>query len=151
DRTRLDTDLVEVTHYLVAIDHKTFAQDNRIHPVCMIGPSFSCRQQKAIGIARQSPIVSLGNQFAFCQMKIDTLELRKTYCSSYIRHAIIVANNRKPISLLRIHSLTAKQAKPRSQFSVISRHHTSFAGGDDLVSKEAKRRSSTMPPEAPAL
>ena len=90
------------------------------------------------GISRKVLRIPFGDAFSSSQRLIDSFQLCQSQRRTNICHPIIVADDREPITSVRLHALTTQKAKPLRESVVICRHHPSFTGRDDFVSVEAE-------------
>src|ERR1700674_1535307 len=81
-------------------------------------------------------------------MVLDPFDLSQPDRRGEIGHPIIVANNRKPIAAVEVHSLAPKQAQASGKRVVVCRDHPAFAGSDDLVAEEAEHTTSSQSADA---
>src|SRR5688572_18058575 len=71
-------------------------------------------------------------------MKVNALNLRQSYSCSDIGHPVIVADDWKPITTVRINSLSAKQSQACRKLIIVRCNHSTFASRNNFVAEKAE-------------
>src|ERR1700752_2725487 len=84
-------------------------------------------------------MICLGDSAALCQMPIHLFQLSKTDSSLNVCHTIVIANYWKPVSPIRVHTLSLELADFLSQVCIVRHDHSALTGRYNFVPKEAER------------